>query len=384
MPVRDVYVIGVGMTRLGKFPDVTLPDMARRAFYEAIKDAGVKPDEIEAAFIGHVRQGGQGAMLGQRIMREIGVTGIPVLNVENICSSGSSALWTAFGMVSSGRFDLSVVIGAEQLSVLGKGVLPPRQEDLEGLQGATLPSYFAMVARRHMHEYGTTIEQLAKISVKNHKNGSLNPYAQFQKEVTLAEIASSPMVADPLTILHCCPTGDGAAAAIICSGDAVKKCRSKPIEIAASVLKSGTYDGGWRDLTTNQQTIRAAQEAYEISGIGPKDLDVIELHDCFSIAELFHYENLGICGKGEGGRLIEEGHTELSGRIPVNPSGGLLAKGHPLGATGVAQIVEIVWQLRGEAGKRQVPDARVGLAHCVGGVVDGLDLGACTVHILKR
>ncbi len=382
--MSDVYVIGVGMTRLGKFPEATLPDMARRAFYDAVRDAGVKPREIEAAFVGHVRQGGQGAMLGQRIIREIGVTGIPILNVENICSSGSSALWTAFGMVSSGRFDVAAVIGAEQLSILGKGVLPPRQEDLEGLQGATLPSYFAMVARRHMHEYGTTVEHLAKVSVKNHKNGSLNPYAQFQKEVTLEEIAASPMVADPLTVLHCCPTGDGAAAAIICSESVVKRFSSSPVKIAASVLKSGTYEGGWRDLTTNDHTIRASREAYKIAGIGPEDLDLIELHDCFTIAEIFHYENLGLCKKGEGGRLIDEGITDLTGKIPVNPSGGLLAKGHPLGATGVAQIVEIVWHLRGEAGKRQVPDAKVGLAHCLGGVVDGLDLGACTVHILKR
>lgn len=382
--MRDVYIIGVGMTRLGKFPEVTMTDMAHRAFYGAIKDSGVKPKEIEAAFIGHVRQPGQGAMLGQRIMREVGVTGIPILNVENICSSGSSALWCAFGVISSGQFDLVAVIGVEQLSILGKGVLPPRQDDLEGLQGATLPSYFAMVARRHMHEYGTTIKQLAKVSIKNHKNGCLNPYAQFQKEVTLEEIANSPIVADPLTVLHCCPTGDGAAAAIVCSGDLIERFSSKPIKIAASVLKSGTYDGGWRDLTSNNQTIRAAQEAYKISGIGPEDLNLIELHDCFTIAEIFHYENLGLCKKGEGGRLIDEGQTELTGKIPVNPSGGLLAKGHPLGATGVAQIVEIVWQLRGEAGKRQVSNAQIGLAHCVGGIVDGLDLGACTIHILKR
>jgi benzoylsuccinyl-CoA thiolase BbsB subunit len=267
---------------------------------------------------------------------------------------------------------------------LGKGVIPPRQEDLEGLQGLTLPSYFAMVARRHMYEYGTTIEQLAKVSVKNHRNGCLNPYAQFQKEITFEEICNAPMVADPLTVLHCCPTGDGAAATILCNEDVVKRYDAKPIKLVASVMKSGTYDGGWRDLTTNDQTRRAAQGAYEISGIGPEDLNVIELHDCFTISEIFHYENLGLCNKGEGGRLIEEGETEMTGKIPVNPSGGLLAKGHPLGATGIAQIIEIVWQLRGEAGKRQVSGAKVGLAHCVGGVIDGLDLGACTIHILKK
>lgn len=382
--MRDVYVIGVGMIRFGKFPEMTITGMARRAYLSAIKDSGINPKQIEAAFIGHVRQAGQGAMVGQRIMREVGVTGIPILNVENICSSGSSAIWCAFSTVASGQFDLAVVIGVEQLSILGKGVIPPRQEDLEGLQGATLPSYFAMVARRHMYEYGTTIEQLAKVSIKNHKNGCLNPYAQFQKEVTIEEISQSPMVADPLTVLHCCPTGDGAAAAIICSENLAKRYSTKPIKIAASILKSGSYDGGWRDLTSNDQTKRAAQEAYETSGIGPEDLDVIELHDCFTIAEIFHYENLGLCKKGDGGRLIDEGKTELSGKIPVNPSGGLLAKGHPLGATGVAQVAEIVWQLRGEAGKRQVSDTKVGLTHCVGGVVDGLDLGASTVHILTR
>jgi len=382
--MRDVYLIGVGMTRLGKFPEMTVTEIARKAFLAAVKDSGIHPKEIQAAFIGHVRMFGSGAMVGQRIMREVGVTGIPILNVENICSSGSSAVWCAYGGVSSGQFDVAAVIGVEQLSTLGKGVIPPRQEDLEGLQGATLPSYFAMVARRHMHEYGTTIEQLARVSIKNHKNGCLNPYAQFQKEVTLEEIASAPMVADPLTVLHCCPTGDGAAAAILCSEEVAKKYQSKPILIAASVLKSGSYDGGWRDLTTNDQTKRAAQEAYEKAGIGPEDLDLIELHDCFTIAEIFHYENLGLCKKGEGGRLIDEGKTELTGKIPVNPSGGLLAKGHPLGATGVAQMVEVAWHLRGEAGKRQIPDAKVGLTHCVGGVVDGLDLGACTIHIFKR
>ena len=382
--MRDVYILGAGMTKFGKYPDTSITDMALKAYLDAVKDSGIDPRQIEAAFIAHVRQAGEGMMVGQRIMRETGVTGIPILNVENICSSGSSAIWCAFNAVARGQYDLAVVIGVEKLSNLGKGVIPPRQEDLEGLQGATLPSYFAMVARRHMHEYGTTIEQLAKVSIKNHKNGSLNPYAQYRKELTFEEICQSAMVADPLTILHCCPTGDGAAAAVICSERVVKQTGAMPIKIAASVLTSGSYDGGWRDLTTNDQTRRTAREAYEMAGVEPQDLDLIELHDCFTIAEIYHYENLGLCKKGEGGPFIDEGETELTGKIPVNPSGGLLAKGHPLGATGIAQVVEIVWQLRGKAGKRQIPDAKVGLAHCVGGVVDGLDLGACTVHILKR
>ena len=383
--MRDVFIIGVGMTRFGKFPETTLIDMAREAYLSAVRDSGVNPNQIGVAYVGHVRQAGKGSMMpGQRIMREVGVTGIPILNVENICSSGSSAIWCAYGAIASGQFDLALVMGVEQMSLLGKGIIPPRQEDLEGLQGMTLPSYFAMVARRHMHEYGTTIRQLAGVSIKNHKNGSLNPYAQFQKEITFEEICQSAMVADPLTILHCCPTGDGAAAAIICSRNIAKRYSSKPVKIAASVLKSGSYDGGWRDLTTNDQTRRASKDAYEMAGMGPEDLNLVELHDCFTIAELFHYENLGLCKKGEGGRLLDDGETGLTGKIPVNPSGGLLAKGHPLGATGVAQIVEAVWQLQGNAGKRQIPDAKTALTHCVGGVVDGLDLGACTVHILKR
>lgn len=381
--MRDVLVIGVGMTKFGKFPEIDVArELGREACIRAIKDSGIDRKLIRVAYCGEGR--GKG-MVGQRILREIGMTGIPVTNVENACSSGSSALRQAYLAVASGYYDVALAMGVEQLSFAApKGVIPTRQVDVEGPLGMTMPASFAMVARRHMKEYGTTIDQLAKISVKNHRNGCLNPYAQYHDDLTLEEVKNSRMISDPLTLLQCCPTGDGAAAAVLCSKDIARRSSSRPIRVAASVLTSGTYESGFRDLTENDQTIRASLEAYEISGYGPKDLDVIELHDCFTIAELYHYENLGLCARGEGGRMIDEGETQIGGKIPVNPSGGLLAKGHPLGATGIAQVTELVWQLRGEAGSRQVADPHVALAHCLGGVVDNLDLGSCTVHILVK
>jgi len=234
----------------------------------------------------------------------------------------------------------------------------------------SMSAIYALIAMRHMGEYGTTSKQLAKISVKNHNNGCLNLRAQYQKKLSIEEVEASQPVVDPLTLLHCCPTGDGAAAAILCSKNIAIKYTSNPITIAASSLTSGTFEDGFRDLTKNDQTIRASKEAYEISGYGPEDLDVVELHDCFTSAELTHYENLGFCKRGEGGRLIDEGVNEIGGKLPVNTSGGLLAKGHPVGATGIAQIAQIVWQLRGDAGKMQVPKTKVGLAHCLGGTME--------------
>jgi len=233
-----------------------------------------------------------------------------------------------------------------------------------------------------MEQYGTTREQLAKVSVKNHFNGTLNPYAQFQKQFTLEEVLNSPMVADPLTLYSCCPNSDGAAALILCSKKKAQKMNARPVRIAASILTSGTYNNQ-RDITGWEIEKRAAGRAYEMASLGPKDIDLVEVHDAFTISEIIHYEDLGLCAPGEGGPLIGEGATELGGRIPVNPSGGLLAKGHPVGASGVAQVVEIVWQLRGEAGKRQVKNPRVGLAQIMGGYKEG-DTRACTVHILIK
>ena len=234
-----------------------------------------------------------------------------------------------------------------------------------------------------MYEYGTTLEQFAKISVKNHHNGCLNPYSQYQKELTIEEILNSRMIAEPITLLQCCPNSDGASAVILCSNSVAGRFTSKPIKVAASVLKSGDYLHHWIDATFSDMSYKSAKEAYEMAGCGPEDIDVIELHDAFTVSELMHYEDLCLCAKGDGGILLDSGATQINGKIPVNPSGGLLSKGHPLSATGIAQIVEILWQLKGTAGNRQVENCRVGLAHVIGGSVSSLESGSVGIHIFK-
>jgi acetyl-CoA acetyltransferase len=380
--MREVKVVGVGMVKFGKYPDKRLSELGKDACWKAIRDAGVNPRDIQVAYCGHNRQG---SVAGQRILVEIGLTGIPITNVENACCSGSSAVREAFMAVAGGFYEVALVVGAEKLYGKVQGALSGSDEDLEIDLGLVQPALYALRARRHMELYGTTSAQLAKISVKNHHNGCLNPNAQYQKEITVEEVLASRMIADPLHLLDCCPIGDGAAAVVLCSAEAAKKYSGKPVSFVASTLATGTINSGYTDveLTREELTIRAAQEAYRTAGIGPEDIDLAEVHDCFTIAEMTRIENLGFCKPGEAGKLIDEGTTEIGGRIPINTSGGLLAKGHPLGATGVAQIAEIVWQLRGQAGPRQVKGAKVGLAHCRGGSVAGTEGGTCTVQILK-
>jgi acetyl-CoA acetyltransferase len=382
--MRDVYIIGVGMTVFGKHPDRTLRDLGGEASMRAIKDAGVKAKEIEAGYcgnaLGSVLQGETG--VGQNVFWEVGINSIPIVNVENACATGSTALHEAWISVASGLYDTVIVAGTEKVVMPKGSFLDVGAGELEVKLGEVFPGYFALLARKHMASYGTTREQLAKVSVKNHMNGTLNPYAQFQKTFTVQEVLDSPMIADPLTLYSCCPNSDGAAALIVCSRERARKARGKPIKLAASVLTTGIYDIQ-RDFTTWQMEKQAAEKAYTMASVGPEDIDVVEVHDAFTISEILHYEGLGLCKPGEGGRLIEDGVTELGGRIPVNPSGGLLSRGHPVGASGVAQIVEIVWQLRGEAGRRQVRSPRIGLAQIMGGNKDG-DTRACTVHILSK
>jgi acetyl-CoA acetyltransferase len=275
-----------------------------------------------------------------------------------------------------------MVVGVEK-AVMPKGtLLNVGAAELETKLGDVFPGYFALVAQKHMELYGTTRQQIAKVSVKNHLNGTLNPYAQFQKLFSLEEVLNSPMVAEPLTLFSCCPNSDGAAAVILCSSAQTRRLTAHPVRIAASVLTTGIYDNQ-PDITAWEVEKSAAAAAYQSAALGPEDLDVVEVHDAFTICEIVHYEDLGLCPSGDGGRLIDEGITELGGKIPVNPSGGLLSKGHPVGASGVAQVVEIVWQLRGVAGKRQVAKPRVGLAQIMGGSKEG-DTRACTIHILIK
>lgn len=379
--LREVGVIGVGMSRFGKQPELSILDLTRAPILDALEDAGVAREQVQAAYCGSVF-GGSG--LAQRVLKGIGLSGIPALNVENACSSGSSAFREAWLAVASGLCDVALAFGAEKLTALGGGAFPLGEGDIEADQGILMPAVYAMRARRHMAEYGTSIEQLARIAVKNHRNSVHNPRAQYQCEYTVEEVLNSRMIADPLTLLHCCPSGDGAAAVVLAATEIARRFRGRRVKVRASVLQSGLFRNDFRDMTKSDLSYRAAAAAYEMSGLGPEDIDVAEVHDAFTIGELMYYEALGFCAPGEGGRLIDEGATEIGGRIPVNPSGGLLSKGHPVGATGIAQIVEIVGQLRGTCRRRQVAGARIGLTHCTGGGVAGFDHIACTIHVFEQ
>ena len=376
--MRDAYVLGVGMIKFGRYPDKDVSQMGGEAATLALKDVGASIKDVELLVCGNLFQAS--AMNAQKILQQIGQTGIPALNVSNACATGSTAFREAYIGVASGMYDITMAVGVEQMGKMGLlgGGARSGAESVEGVLGSGLmPAIFGQAGVEHMRKYGTTAEHFAKISVKNHKHSVHNSLSQYQIEVSLGDVMNARMVAYPNTLYMCCPTGDGAAAAILMSEDKMKQFTSKPVKVATSVLTSDPYTD--RDLTmpdVNTLTQNAAKEAYEKAGIGPRDLDLVELHDCFATAELLHYENLGLCAEGEAGRMVDEGRTELGGEIPVNVSGGLLSKGHPLGATGVANIYEIVTQLRGQAGARQVEGANAGLAHVIG-------LGsACTIHIL--
>jgi acetyl-CoA acyltransferase len=382
--MRDVYIIGAGMTQFGKHPARSLRDLGREACHQALRDAGISPGDIQAGYcgnaLGSVIQGETG--VGQNVFWEIGLNKIPIVNIENACASGSTALREGWMAIAGGFYDMVIVVGVEK-AVMPKGtMLNVGAAELETKLGDVFPGYFALAAQKHMELYGTTRQQIAGVSVKNHYNGTLNPYAQFQKIFSLEDVLNSPLVADPLTLYSCCPNSDGAAAVVLSSGPKARQLATPPVRIAASVLTTGAYDNQ-ADITAWEVEKSAAATAYQSAAVGPEDLDVVEVHDAFTICEIIHYEDLGLCAPGDGGRLIDEGITELGGRIPVNPSGGLLSKGHPVGASGVAQIVEILWQLRGLAGKRQIENPRVGLAQIMGGSKEG-DTRACTIHILIK
>lgn len=374
-----VYVIGAGMTPFKPHPDVEVHELARRASWDAILSSGVAPADIELAYAGHAYQG---QCFGQKVLLKIGIVGLPVVNCENACASGASAVWGVYNAIKAGQADIGIAIGAEKLASAKGGFTPLVADDLESSMGRVMPAVFSMMARKHMERYGTTPTQLAKIAVKNRRNGILNPYSPWREEITVEQVLASPVIAEPLTRLSCCPVSDGASAVILASEKVARRYTSKLVEIRSAVLASGIRNGVGMADDNSEMTIRAAKRAYEQAGIGPSDVDLCELHDPFTIAELVHYEDLGFCAPGEGGRYVDEGRFEIGGDVAVSPSGGLLARGHPLGATGVAQIAEMFWQLRGEAGDRQVRNARVGLAHTVGGGVTEIEAGATSVHIL--
>lgn len=379
--MRDVYAIGTGLIPFGKYPDRTLAEIGWPAVKQAIVESGVQPKSIGAVYCGTALGG---MLAGQRVMKMLGLTGMSIINVENACSSSSSALAEAWTAVASGRHDTVLVIGVEKLTKFGGGTLPLEREDWEVNQGMVMPALYAMRARRYMHEYGLTARQLAEVAVKAHDHGALNSNAQIRKRVSVEEVMAARPVAEPFTLWHCCPTGDGAAAILITTAEIARQQKTNPVRIAASEVTSGIYTNGYRDMTWAELTARGAQEAYKMAGIGPNDVDVAEIHDAFTIAELMYYEAFGFCERGGAYELLSSGATSLGGDICVNPSGGLLSRGHPVGATGAAQAVEIVRQLEGRAGAHQVEGAKIGLSHATGGGIAGLDHGACSIHIFVR
>ena len=374
--MRNVYVLGVGMIKFGRYPEKDVSELAAAAALLALKDAGMTIKDIQLLASGNLLQAN--AMVGQRLLQQIGQTGIPIINVSNACATGSTAFREAYFAVGSGEYEVAMAVGSEQMGKAGLLGGGGGRESVEGVLGSGLmPAVFGQAGVEHMRTYGTKAEHFAKVSVKNHKHSTKNPLSQYQNEVTLDDVMKARMIAYPNTLYMCCPTGDGAAAAIVVSEAVMKKHANKPVKVGCSILTSDPWTE--RDLTlpdVSTLTRTAAKQAYEKAGVGPADIDLVELHDCFATAELLHYENLGLCKDGEAGRGVDEGWFEWGGKTPVNVSGGLLSKGHPLGATGVANIYEVVTHLRGQAGTRQVENAKVGMAHVIG-------LGsACTIHIL--
>jgi len=383
--MRDVAVIGTGMTKWGELWDKSLRTIFAETALLALKDAGV--DKIDSMYVGSMSSG---LFVGQEHIASLladylGLTPIPATRVETACASGGVAFRLGFLEVATGISDIVLAGGIEKMTdvsgyeatyALGTAA----DQEYEGYHGLTFPGLYALIAMAHMEKYGTTREQLAMVAAKNHKNGAKNPLAQFPFAVTVEDVLSSVMVADPLRILDCSPITDGAAAVILCPVEMARKM-GKPIVrvIGTGQATDNIALSSRKDITWLEATYQAGKAAYEMAGKKPGDIDVLEVHDCFTIAEICVMEALGIVEKGQGGKAVEEGLTALEGKIPVNPSGGLKSKGHPVGATGVAQIIEITKQLRGESGERQVKDARVGMTQNMGG-----SGGSTVCHIFEK
>ncbi|MCG3776528.1 MAG: 3-ketoacyl-CoA thiolase [Nitrospira sp.] len=395
---EDVWILGISMTKFGKHPNLDVVDLAAEAALGALADAGVQMKDIGVLAAGNLMGGGR---LGQNLQKQIGQTGIPVYNVSNACATGATALRTAIMAIKAGECDMGLAVGSEKLSgagLLGSGgqskddsnIFAPAGRfgavaSLDGKIGTeTMPGVFAQIGTEYQHKYGgADFELFARISEKNHAHSTLNPLAAYTKRLTLAEIMNDVMVAYPNTRAMCSANCDGGAAAVVVSDERLKRLgpeqQHRAIKISASVLTSDPWSEGCQVLPDiNTLTANAADQAYEVSGVSPEDLDLVELHDCFATAELVHYENLRLCAPGGAVDFFESGATWRDGELPVNVSGGLQSKGHPIAATGIANVWEICHHLRGEAGDRQIQGARVGLAHVIG-------IGAaCGVHILER
>lgn len=389
--MRGVCVIGIGSTPFSILGEMTLEEMAVKACNEAIRDAGIKKKDVEAFFLGNYLSG---MLLGQEtiapmVAYSLGLKeNLAAVKVEGACCSSSIGLRIGYLLIASGVHDIVLVAGAEKMTSeptpkVTRALAAAMDPVSEGGTGFTYPGFFALVANRYMHEYGATIEQIGMVSVKNHNNSASNPRARFRHKVTLEQVLDSRLVADPLKLYDCCPMSDGAAALVLCSSERARDYSAKPVEIIGSGIARGyrTTHETINDTGTIlglPATVSAAKQAFEMAALKPGDIDVVELHDCFTIAEIVDSEDLGFFERGQGARVVQEGITQIDGKLPINPSGGLISKGHPVGATGCGQVYEIVKQLRGEH-ENQVKDAKIGLTHNAGGT------GAvCTVHIFRK
>lgn len=385
--MREVGIIGIGITKFGELWENSFRDLVAEAGIKAIQEAGIEGADIDAMYIGCMSTSFIKQEHVAPLAIEVGGLAdlhIPTTRIEAACASGGVALRHAFMAVASGMHDFVLVGGAEKMTdvveVEATDILASTADrEWEAFVGATFPSLYAMMARYHMHKHGTNREQLAMVAVKNHLNGCLNPIAQYRREISIDNVLSSPFVAEPLRVLDCSPLSDGAAALILCPLDKAREYGKDEIAMVASSQSSDTLALHERkSFDSLESTKRASEIAYEKAGIQPRDVDVAEVHDCFTIAEIMAIEDLGFVKKGEGGKAVEEGLTKIDGEMPVNTSGGLKARGHPIGATGIAQAYEIVLQLRGKAEKRQVPNAKIGLCHNVGG-----SGGTAVVHLME-
>jgi acetyl-CoA acetyltransferase len=378
---REVFVAGAAVHPFGKHRDKPADELGYLAVSELMATTGIEPGRVDIGFGGSVYGG---SLLAQRVLQRVGISGQPVFTIENACASGASAVHLAWQAVASGAADCAVAFGAENLSTFGGGTLPLTTADIEITQGMVMPAAYAMRAQRYLHDWDAGVDDLTAVSVKNRGNGADNPRAHFQAAVTAQDVEGSRPIADPLRLMHCCPNSDGAAAVLLCTEAVAATLAGTPVRMAASVVRSGKFSTGYRDMTWPDITERTVGAAYAQSGFGPEDLDLVELHDAFAIAELLHAEALGIAERGKAAHAVSTGQFDRTGRVAVSPSGGLLSRGHPVGATGVAQIAETYWQLTDQAGALQVAGAQVGLTHVTGGGIFGVDNGACSVHILSN
>jgi len=411
--MTDVYLVGVSMTPFGKFLEKSVKDLTREAVDGALADAGAQKEDVGAAWFSNTTQGvleGQHCVPGEIALRDMGFEAIPMSNVENACASASTAFNAAWTAIKAGTTDVALAVGVDKmydadkarsfaifdgaldvhrtketfagLMALGEGVEPPADVALSNQQRSPFMDVYACFAKAHMKMFGLTQRQLAAVSSKNHWHSTMNPLAQFHFEASVDEVLAARLISWPLTLPMCSPISDGGAAAILCSEEALERFdRSRAVKVMASVMGTGMKRRA--DEVEKHLTHRAAKRAYEVAGIGPEDIDVAEVHDATAMGEITQSENLGFCAFGEGGALAERGETKLGGRIPINPSGGLESKGHPIGATGLGQIYELAVQVRGEAGKRQVEGARFAIAENGGGIY-GIEEATCCITVLGR